>query len=223
LTAPRKIMPTLSSPRRLPALGLAILIHVMLASLLMLWSEAPQPIPAARVVSVALLPAMPAAAPPVSFSPRDLPQRAPPPSVRPKRVLRRQTARAAPALAPAEATSSPAIAPAPIRTGAVTPAFAGSESPPGVTSAPLAEAGNPAPNYPEAARRKGIEGTVILQVSVADDGQPSDVAAATSSGHDMLDAEALRTVRRWRFRPALSRDRPVPGLVLVPIVFELHA
>jgi periplasmic protein TonB len=87
---------------------------------------------------------------------------------------------------------------------------------------PAPEAGNPTPAYPERARRQGIEGTVLIKISVDGDGAPTGAIIATSSGHDLLDEEALRTVWRWRFRPAVLNGRAVPGLVVVPIIFELH-
>jgi protein TonB len=48
------------------------------------------------------------------------------------------------------------------------------------------------------------------------------IAIATSSGHDILDEEAIRAVRRWRFRPAQVEGRPATGRIVVPITFELH-
>lgn len=82
-------------------------------------------------------------------------------------------------------------------------------------------ADNPLPRYPTVARRRGIEGTVTLEVWVDGAGLPERVALARSSGSSLLDEAALETVRRWRFRPALRAGEPVAGIVTVPITFRL--
>lgn len=85
----------------------------------------------------------------------------------------------------------------------------------------VGSADNPLPHYPTLARRRGIEGTVTLEVRVRADGLPERVAIAHSSGSGLLDAAALEAVRRWRFRPARRAGEPVDGDVTVPITFRL--
>ncbi|BCX19273.1 MAG: hypothetical protein KatS3mg117_2955 [Geminicoccaceae bacterium] len=82
-------------------------------------------------------------------------------------------------------------------------------------------ADNPLPRYPTVARRRGIEGTVTLEVKVSASGLAEQVALARSSGSALLDEAALEAVRRWRFRPARRGGEPVPGVVTVPITFRL--
>lgn len=64
------------------------------------------------------------------------------------------------------------------------------------------------PAYPTLARRRGWEGSVLLDLHVAADGTVSEATVATSSGHVMLDDAALRAVRTWRFVPG-DPDRSV--------------
>jgi protein TonB len=91
----------------------------------------------------------------------------------------------------------------------------------GGASASPAYGSNPQPPYPMAARRMGIEGTVVLRVVVAPDGSPTSVVVLQSSGSDILDASALETVRtRWRFVPARRNGMPVEDSVQVPIRFR---
>jgi protein TonB len=85
----------------------------------------------------------------------------------------------------------------------------------------VGSADNPLPHYPTLARRRGIEGTVTLEVRVRPDGLPERVAIGRSSGSSLLDAAALEAVRRWRFRPARRAGVPVEGDVTVPITFRL--
>ncbi len=198
----------------------------MLVVFLMLPTEATAPNLVPQIVTVALAPV--ASAPPkATVSQPDgkavaVPQ--PMPVARPKALRRLQALRTDPTSPLAAERSRPAVASAPaVAGGSAAPPAANASAPSGVAADPAPVSSNPAPEYPETARRKGIEGTVILQVSVAADGQPIAVIVTTGSGHEMLDAEALRTVRRWRFRPALAHGNPIAGLIVVPIVFELHS
>ena len=84
------------------------------------------------------------------------------------------------------------------------------------------DAGNPIPDYPRLARRRGIEGEVLLRVLVDIDGRPSAVAVAESSGYDVLDAAAREAVEKWRFQPARRLGSAVEATVMVPIVFRLE-
>ncbi|WP_157894992.1 energy transducer TonB [Verrucomicrobium sp. GAS474] len=63
----------------------------------------------------------------------------------------------------------------------------------------------PKPPYPYAAKRNRYEGTVTLNLSVAD-GRIVEVEVARSSGHAILDSSAAAWIRqRWRFAPGISR------------------
>lgn len=81
---------------------------------------------------------------------------------------------------------------------------------------------NPAPRYPEEARRAGHEGLVILLVRVDRGGFPSSTEIQESSGHPLLDESAAKAVKRWRFYPAKIGSLPVESKVEVPIRFRLE-
>lgn len=81
---------------------------------------------------------------------------------------------------------------------------------------------NPAPLYPEAARRSGEQGMVTLRVRVARDGAATRVVVEKSSGSPHLDAAALEAVKAWRFTPARRGAQAVESWMLVPIVFRLE-
>lgn len=91
-------------------------------------------------------------------------------------------------------------------------------APPGYS---LGAATTPAPDYPWSARRRGIEGRVVLRLEVDADGLPTGIELVHSSGSDALDQAAITALRQWRLRPALADGVPVAGRVLVPIVFKL--
>ena len=80
---------------------------------------------------------------------------------------------------------------------------------------------NPPPEYPRLARRRGYEGTVILEVFVDRKGEVSSLRVLKSSGHDILDAAALRSVRGWLFEPGMRGDEKVETKVRIPVRFEI--
>jgi TonB family protein len=59
-----------------------------------------------------------------------------------------------------------------------------------------------AAKYPEAARRRGIEGRVEVAVDTDDKGNVTNVRVAKSSGNRDLDEETLRQARNWKLKPA---------------------
>lgn len=82
---------------------------------------------------------------------------------------------------------------------------------------------NPAPEYPESARREGSEGMVLLAVLVDREGRPEKIEVSQSSGFKVLDQAASNTVKGWRFHPARQGKDLVQSWVTIPIVFRLAA
>jgi TonB family protein len=80
---------------------------------------------------------------------------------------------------------------------------------------------NPAPYYPQAAKRKGIQGKVMLNVIVKADGTPATVQVYHSSGFSALDEAALEAVRQWKFVPARRGGEFVQASVVVPVDFKM--
>jgi len=81
---------------------------------------------------------------------------------------------------------------------------------------------NPKPPYPEEARKKGMEGEVLLRVEVLANGRVGQIEVKRSCGHEMLDQSALSTVRQWKFIPASRGNGPIPCWVNIPIKFQLR-
>lgn len=76
--------------------------------------------------------------------------------------------------------------------------------------------------YPAAARRRGLTGTVILELTVKPDGAIGRVVVVNSSSHAMLDEAAMESVRGLRPQP-FPGDLPSRMLhVRLPVVFELQ-
>ena len=97
----------------------------------------------------------------------------------------------------------------------VTPVAASRPAPIEVGLRPLP--GNPQPRYPAEARQRGIEGKVVLRLTVSAAGSVEAASVARSSGNDLLDQEARLTVMRWRFQPLAG-----PKVAQIPISFRLQ-
>ncbi|WP_232492367.1 energy transducer TonB [Novosphingobium kaempferiae] len=76
------------------------------------------------------------------------------------------------------------------------------------------------PTYPVDARRAHEQGTVKLLLLVGSDGTVKDIKVASSSGSSRLDGAALRAVKHWRWSPTMSNGvaTAVRGYVTIPFV-----
>ena len=89
----------------------------------------------------------------------------------------------------------------------------------GTVSAPI-PIYKPEPRYSDRARNARLQGTLKLWVVIDSGGNVSDTTAIEVLGLG-LDANAIETVRTWKFRPARRNGIPVPVKVSVEIVFRL--
>jgi protein TonB len=80
---------------------------------------------------------------------------------------------------------------------------------------------NPPPVYPRMARRRGYEGTVLMEVLVSREGRVQALRLLESSGHSVLDREAMAAVKGWVFEPARRGSGKVEMWVKVPVRFKL--
>jgi protein TonB len=76
--------------------------------------------------------------------------------------------------------------------------------------------------YPAAARRRGLSGTVHLEITLEATGAIGPVALVRSSSHALLDDAALEAVRGLGRVPFPPEVRPRALRVRLPIVFELR-
>ena len=80
---------------------------------------------------------------------------------------------------------------------------------------------NPSPEYPLIARRRGFQGTVVLEVLVNRNGRVADLRVFNSSGYKVLDRAAVESVGDWIFRPAIKGNENIEMWVRVPVCFQL--
>lgn len=79
-----------------------------------------------------------------------------------------------------------------------------------------------APHYPLESRRRKEQGTVLLNLLLAEDGSVQDISVQSSSGYSRLDQAALEAVRRWRWSPTIRNGErmKVRGLVEIPFILR---
>lgn len=77
-----------------------------------------------------------------------------------------------------------------------------------------------APRYPAIAQAGGIEGFVILEAVISEDGTVQNVRVLR--GKPLLDEAAATAVRQWRFTPPLLNGEPVPVVMTVTVSFNLR-
>lgn len=78
------------------------------------------------------------------------------------------------------------------------------------------------PKYPELARQAGIEGTVLLNVLVGDDGKVLQVSVINTDVTPAMDKAAMDAAKQFLFKPAKQRTVAVKARVAVPIRFKIH-
>jgi protein TonB len=78
------------------------------------------------------------------------------------------------------------------------------------------------PNYPIGSRRRGEEGTVILDVTVTGDGRAANVSLISSSGFPDLDRAAERAAVQARFKPGTRDGKPVESAARLTLIFRLR-
>ncbi len=75
--------------------------------------------------------------------------------------------------------------------------------------------------YPEIAKKAGVEGKVFVQFVVSENGKIVDPVVVRGIGAG-CDDEALRALAKMRFKPGKQRGVPVAVRMTIPIVFKLR-
>ncbi|PNI02036.1 energy transducer TonB [Vibrio diazotrophicus] len=76
--------------------------------------------------------------------------------------------------------------------------------------------------YPRIARKKGLEGKVLIEVWLDEQGNQIKQLLLESSGHRVLDERALSTIKEWRFSNQLEQGQAIAHRVQIPINFQLQ-
>lgn len=78
------------------------------------------------------------------------------------------------------------------------------------------------PKYPRLAQRLGVEGSVLLRLTIDASGKLSRVEVVNGAGNG-FDEEAVQAVKRSTFAPAVQNGWPVSCLALLKIRFQLSS
>jgi protein TonB len=76
------------------------------------------------------------------------------------------------------------------------------------------------PVYPAAARSAGVQGAVVVEVTIDRNGRVKDAKVLRSI--PLLDQAALDAVKQWQFTPTLLNGVPVPVIMTVTVNFTLQ-
>lgn len=77
------------------------------------------------------------------------------------------------------------------------------------------------PGYPDAAKREGISGLVIVEAMINERGTVDDAVVLKGLPHG-LDQAAVDAIRQWTFEPATIDGKPVPVIFNLTINFKLE-
>ena len=80
----------------------------------------------------------------------------------------------------------------------------------------------PDPEYPEAVRRKRIQGLAISRALITENGRVAGIQLTKSSGNKPLDLSAIAAISRWKFTPAIQAGQPVRVVMVVETKFYLY-
>jgi protein TonB len=78
------------------------------------------------------------------------------------------------------------------------------------------------PVYPSLARKAGIEGKVLLRVTIGEDGRVEAASVIHSDVTPAMERAAIAAVMKFEFEPAMQQTIPVRSLMAVPVTFRLR-
>jgi protein TonB len=68
------------------------------------------------------------------------------------------------------------------------------------------------PNYPIVAQQRGLEGWVLLKYDVDTSGALSNIDVLDSEPRRIFDKEAVRALKKWKFKPAMTNGHPIASV-----------
>ena len=74
------------------------------------------------------------------------------------------------------------------------------------------------PTYPPEARKKKIQGTVVLDTTISKEGAIEDLHLVKTPDPSLAES-AMKAVRTWRYRPYLLNGEPVAVKTTVNVTF----
>ena len=79
------------------------------------------------------------------------------------------------------------------------------------------------PQWPREALAKGIEGYVVVEVTIASDGSVRGASIIESVPKRMFDRNVIRAVLKWKFKPRIINGVPVERKAVQTLEFKINA
>ncbi|MBW1616924.1 MAG: energy transducer TonB [Deltaproteobacteria bacterium] len=79
----------------------------------------------------------------------------------------------------------------------------------------------PAPPYPKLAKKRGRQGTAIINALIDINGKVKEINISKTSGYQTLDNAAIKAVKKWLFIPAAIGNKKIEMRVRIPVKFEI--
>jgi len=76
------------------------------------------------------------------------------------------------------------------------------------------------PAYPEEAKRKNIQGRVMFQIVVDENGYVVEAIVISAIPPGIFEESARAAIMQWRYRPAKIRNRPIRVRMNTPVMFS---
>lgn len=77
------------------------------------------------------------------------------------------------------------------------------------------------PSYPRSAQRRGIEGVVTVAFTITKDGTVKDPEVVDAEPANIFNKEALRAIRKWKFKPRVVDGQPQERRATQEIEFRM--
>lgn len=74
------------------------------------------------------------------------------------------------------------------------------------------------PEYPSKARKRGVQGAVVLRVVITKTGDVEDVEVI--SGDELLVPATVKAVKKWKYKPYLLKGEPVAIKTTITFNFQ---
>jgi protein TonB len=80
---------------------------------------------------------------------------------------------------------------------------------------------DPPPRYPWAAKQQRIQGTVVIDATIDQNGKIREPYILSSRGQ-LLDEAALDAIRKWQYVPSTKDGKPMAVETTISIIFSLN-
>ena len=78
------------------------------------------------------------------------------------------------------------------------------------------------PRYPSKAKKRGLEGEVILSFTIDPTGRPVDISIVSATPKRVFEREAIRALKKWKYQPKVVNGKAIAQVgQTVKVEFEL--